>query len=131
MGLNRGCAAAGTGCILGAATRRSGATARSRNNVGGRFPRLPEGFEREGMHCSVAALAQGTTLCGTAPCTAPLLVRTHHLFRLITGSRKDRNGKKWQKQDARRCSAFLRQACTTWHTRNGEILAIRKCWYAC
>jgi hypothetical protein len=50
--------------MQGAATRRSGATARRRNTAGGLFLRLPAGFGREGTHCGVAALAQGTTLCG-------------------------------------------------------------------
>ena len=45
----RGRAAPGTGRMQGAATRRSGATARSRNTAGGLFPGLPTGFGREGV----------------------------------------------------------------------------------
>ncbi|HYD62722.1 MAG TPA: hypothetical protein VEC35_20370, partial [Noviherbaspirillum sp.] len=50
--------------MLGAATRRSGATARSCNTAGDRFPGLPGGFEREGTHCVVATLAQAPSLSG-------------------------------------------------------------------
>lgn len=60
----RGRAAPGTGRMKGAATRRGGSTARSRNTAGGRFLGLPAGFGREGTHCGVAALAQGATLSG-------------------------------------------------------------------
>lgn len=48
MSYFRGCATTRTGRILGAATRRSGPTARSRNNVDDQFSWSPEGFGREG-----------------------------------------------------------------------------------
>ena len=64
MNYFRGRAATGTGCILGAATRRGGSTARSRNNVGSRFPWLPGGFGREGR---IAALRR---LHREPPCAA-------------------------------------------------------------
>ena len=69
MNYFRGRAATGTGCILGAATRRSGATARSCNNVGSRFPWLPAGFGREGR---IAALRR---LHREPPCAARRALR--------------------------------------------------------
>ena len=55
----RGRAAPGTGRMQGAATRRSGATARSRNTAGGLFPGLPTGFGREGRIAALRRLHRG------------------------------------------------------------------------
>jgi hypothetical protein len=112
MNCFRGRAAPRTGCMLGAATRRSSTTARSRNTAGGRFPGLPVGFKREGRPavsqaaCSARtaarlALAGRTLACKRGlfrrraaycpnsllhPGAASLLARTRPLKQFITGS---------------------------------------------
>jgi hypothetical protein len=50
--------------MLGTATRRSGAAARSRNDAGGRFPGLPDGFEPKGRIAALRRLPRGP------PCAA-------------------------------------------------------------
>jgi hypothetical protein len=60
MSCFRGCATTRAGRILGAATRRSGATARSRNNVGDQLSWSPEGFGREGRIVALRCLHGGT-----------------------------------------------------------------------
>jgi hypothetical protein len=64
-----GHAAPGTGRMQGAATRRSGTTARSRNTAGGRFPGLPAGFLPDGR----PAVSQDGS--GRAGCSARTAAR--------------------------------------------------------
>jgi hypothetical protein len=55
--------------MLGTATRRSGATARSRNTAGDRFPGLPGGFDPEGRIAALRRLHRGP------PCAARRALR--------------------------------------------------------
>ena len=86
MNCFRGRAAPGTGRMPGVATRRSGATARSRNTAGGRFPGLPAGFAPEGRLALSQAAGSARTAARLAPSDASLLGRTRPLKQGITGS---------------------------------------------
>jgi hypothetical protein len=59
MHSSRGRAVQETGRMQGAATRRSGATARSRNAADGLFPELPAGFAREAPIAALRRLRRG------------------------------------------------------------------------